>query len=93
MIEWVTAAGLAIISVSMFLALYRAVFGPTAADRVVALDVIAVDIIAGIVVYSIRIKSLVYIDSVLVIAALSFLATVAVAKFIVRGDIVDRGDH
>lgn len=90
MIQWVTGFGLVVLSISMLLAAYRVVFGPTVPDRAVALDVITVNAVATIVVYSIRVGSLTYLDSVLVIAILSFLSTVAIAKFIVRGDIIDR---
>lgn len=93
MLAWVTGFALVVISITTLLAVYRILVGPSIPDRVVALDVVTVNVIAAIVVYSIRLKSLVFIDSALVIAVLSFLATVAIAKFIVRGDIIDRDDH
>lgn len=90
MIGWVTTLALVVLTFSMLLALYRLIVGPTVADRAVALDGVTVHAVAAIVVYSIRVKSLDFLDSALVIAILSFLATVVIAKFIVKGVIIDR---
>ncbi len=55
-----------------------------------ALDSVTVHSVAAIVVYSVKVQSLAFLDSALVIAILSFLATVVIAKFIVKGVIIDR---
>lgn len=90
MIGFVTAFALAAIAVSTLMAFYRVIFGPTIPDRVVALDVVTVNVISAIVIYSVRVGTLAFIDSALVIAILSFISTVVMAKFIVKGEIVDR---
>jgi multicomponent Na+:H+ antiporter subunit F len=71
------------------LSTYRVFRGPTIPDRVVALDNIATNMVALIVVFSIRAQSALYIDVALVIAILSFLATVAAAKYLLRGTVID----
>ena len=63
------------------LAAYRVVVGPSQPDRVIALDVIATNTVGLILVLDIRSGSRVYVDAALVIALLSFLGTVSLAKY------------
>ena len=62
---------------------------PHLADRVVSLDTIGVNLIGVIGILSIKLDSLTYLDAILVIAILSFIATVAFSKFLIKGVIVD----
>lgn len=90
MIMWATTLSLILIALSMLMCVYRVVDGPSDADRMVALDTIGINIVAAIIVYSVRVSSLAYLDAALVLAVLSFLSSVAVAKFLVKGEIIDR---
>lgn len=90
MILWVCNVALALQFVSILAATYRLLVGPTVADRAVALDAIMVHILAMIVVFAIRENTPDYLDAAMVIAILSFLATVAIAKFMKRGVVIDR---
>jgi multisubunit Na+/H+ antiporter MnhF subunit len=81
---------LAILSVSFLLCLYRVVVGPTVFDRALALDVMSFVAMAVIAVFSIYERSLNYFPAILVFALLGFFGLVAVAKFLLRGDIIDR---
>lgn len=81
---------LAFVAISIAFCFYRVVVGPTVPDRVVALDTIGVNIIAVIGLYSIKLGTKLFLDAVLVIAILGFVGVVAVAKFLQRGDIIDR---
>lgn len=90
MLDAVTSFAMVVLAVSILLQVYRLIIGPTIPDRAVALDTMGVHAIALIVLYSIKVNSLAFLDSALVIAILSFLTTVVIAKFLVRGDIVDR---
>jgi multisubunit Na+/H+ antiporter MnhF subunit len=89
MIAAVTLLVLSGITFSIVLSAYRVFRGPTIPDRVVALDNISTNMVAMIVVFSIRSQSALYIDVALVIAILSFLATVAAAKYLLRGTVID----
>jgi multisubunit Na+/H+ antiporter MnhF subunit len=89
MIAVVTLFVLSGITLSIVLSAYRVFRGPTIPDRVVALDNISTNMVAMIVVFSIRSQSALYIDVALVIAILSFLATVAAAKYLLRGMVID----
>lgn len=71
-------AGLAL----TFLRLLR---GPTLADRVVALDLIAIIAVGIIAVYALRTGEEQLLDAAVVLALISFVATVALARIIERG--------
>ena len=90
MIAPITLLVLSGIMFSILLSAYRVLWGPTIPDRVVALDNISTNLVAAIVVFSIRSQSALYIDVALVIAILSFLATVAAAKYLLGGTVIDR---
>lgn len=91
MIEWVCDVVLIGLGIAFALAAYRIVLGPTISDRIVALDGISSIAIAAVATYSVKMGSLDYLDVIWVIAVLSFITTVTVAKFLVKGVIVDRG--
>lgn len=93
MIYTVSTIALSVVSLCMLVAAYRVVRGPTTADRVVALDNIATNLIAVILLASIHEATLLYADAALIIAVLAFVATVALAKYIVRGVIIERDPH
>ncbi len=77
------------LSISLGLCLYRLLIGPDSIDRLLALDTISTNVIALLVVLSIRLHTAVYLESVLVLALLSFVGTVAISKYLVRGKIIE----
>jgi multicomponent K+:H+ antiporter subunit F len=85
------AANLAIgiLASALLLCVGRLVRGPSVLDRILALDTLYVDTIALLVVVGIRFAEPAFFDGALVIALLGFVSTVALAKFQMRGDIVD----
>lgn len=72
---------------AMVLARVRIVRGPTAADRVVALDMLSLLGTAAAGIAALASSSNVFIDIALAVALIGFLATVAFAGFIERGSI------
>jgi multicomponent K+:H+ antiporter subunit F len=80
---------IAAFALAMLLALWRALRGPTAPDRILALDTLYVNGMALLILLGIRQGSTLYFEAALVIAMLGFVGTVALAKFIVRSDIVE----
>lgn len=77
-----TAVFLALLS---FMCLYRAYAGPTAADRVVAINVITTKIAMLIVLLSIITGQEVFVDVALIYAMMGFIATICVSKYIEKG--------
>jgi multicomponent K+:H+ antiporter subunit F len=80
---------LAALGVSMALCLYRLARGPSLPDRALAMDTLAMNLIAVMVLLAIAQKTTAYFDAMLVIAVLGFIGTVAVSKYLLKGDIID----
>lgn len=81
-----------IVSITLIAFIYRLVKGPTAPDRIIALDAIGVGIIALVGLFSIYVQTSYYVEIALLLAILSFIGTIAFSKFIEKGDIIDRDD-
>lgn len=83
---------LIVIVISMALFVYRLIKGPTAPDRVIALDAMGVTLISIVGLLSLLVGTSFYLEIILLLAILSFIGTVAFSKFIEKGEIIDRGD-
>lgn len=68
---------------------YRVVRGPTTPDRVVALDTVATNIVAIAVLYAVLTGQGFFVDVSLVLAIIGFLTTIAVARYVTEGDIIE----
>ncbi len=69
----------------IFLSLYRAVKGPTAPDRVVAINVIGTKTVLLITLISRLYGQEYYLDIAVIYALMSFIATVGIAKYLEKG--------
>lgn len=67
----------------------RLVTGPSDADRILALDTLYINAIALLVLLGIQLASPLYFEAALLIALMGFVGTVALAKFLLRGDIIE----
>ena len=83
-IELAGLAALAMILVGMGLALWRLARGPTAADRVIALDLLSMLVVAFLVTVSLYARETSYLDVAIAYACIAFLGTVALARYISR---------
>ncbi|MBS3985736.1 MAG: hypothetical protein KGZ66_09070 [Selenomonadales bacterium] len=82
----VTCLGLMLLT---FASLYRAVVGPTPADRVVAINVIGTKTVVVLMLIGYIFHEVpYYLDVAIVYALISFLLTIGVARYIERGTIV-----
>lgn len=73
------------VMVMIFMSLYRAVKGPTAPDRVVALNIIGTKTLILITLISRLYEQEFYLDIAVVYALMSFIATVGIAKYLEKG--------
>ncbi len=78
-----------LLALAMGCAVVRLLRGPRAQDRVLALDTLYVDAAALLLVFGIRAGSSHYFEAALVIALLGFVATAALAKFLMRGEVIE----
>ena len=69
--------------------LFRVFRAPTLADRVLALDTMTMNMIALLTIFGIDRGTGLYFEAALLFAMFGFLATVAFAKFLLRGDIIE----
>jgi len=76
-------------AVSQVLAMLRLVIGPNAGDRILALDTMVLNVIAMIVAVGMYQGTVLYFEVSLIIAMLGFVSTVAYARFVLRGDIIE----
>jgi len=78
-----------LIALAMVFTVYRLLRGPHAQDRVLALDTLYVNALILMIITGIRTGSLLYFEAALVIGMLGFVATVALAKFLLRGEVIE----
>jgi multicomponent K+:H+ antiporter subunit F len=78
-----------LVGLAMVLTTYRLLRGPRAQDRVLALDTLYVNALILMITVGIRTGSTFYFEAALVIGMLGFVATVALAKFLLRGEVIE----
>jgi multicomponent K+:H+ antiporter subunit F len=79
----------AAIAVSMLLTLYRLIKGPSVPDRILALDTLYVNVVALLVMFGIQDRTSIYFEAALLIALMGFVGTVALSRYLARGDVMD----
>ena len=89
MLEVSINIALGAIGLSMALTVYRLIKGPDAPDRILALDTLYVNAVALLIVLGIQDSSSIYFEAALLIALMGFVATVALARYLARGDVMD----
>jgi len=77
------------LAVAMACAVIRLLLGPRAQDRVLAMDTLYVNAMLLMLIFGIRTGSTLYFEAALGIAALGFVSTAAVAKFLLRGEVIE----
>jgi multicomponent K+:H+ antiporter subunit F len=77
------------LAMAMLCALIRLLIGPRAQDRVLALDTMYVDAMLLILVFGMREASTFYFEAALVMGMLGFVSTAALAKFLLRGEVIE----
>ena len=78
-----------LMSLALLLNLWRVVRGPDLPDRILALDTLYINSIALLVLFGIHLDTAIYFEAALLIAMMGFVGTVAVAKYLLRGDIIE----
>ena len=76
---------ISIITLAAIIAFVRFIKGPTAADRVVALDTISFMVIGLMVLLSFILERFIYIDVSLIYAVLGFVGVITIARYLEGG--------
>lgn len=79
----------ALVAAAFALSFFRLVKGPDTPHRILALDTLYINAIALLVLLGIHLSSPLYFEAALLIALVGFVSTVALAKFLLRGDIIE----
>ena len=85
---WALKGALFLLAVAMLCALTRLLRGPTAQDRVVALDCLYINGMLMMLTLGIVYSSAVYFEAAMLIALFGFVGTTALAKFLLRGEVI-----
>ena len=74
---------------AMIFCTIRLLRGPTAQDRILALDSLCMAAMLFILLLGIGFSSTVYFEAALIIALIGFVSSVALAKFLMRGEVIE----
>lgn len=86
---WSVSIAQILLALAMCCAAYRILIGPRAQDRIVAFDSLYVNAMLLLLVFGIQQNSRLYFEMALVVALLGFVSTVALSKFLLRGEIIE----
>jgi multicomponent K+:H+ antiporter subunit F len=77
------------VSLALLMCAWRLVRGPQVLDRVLALDTLYVNTVSLVVLLGIRLQTALLFEAALIVAMLGFASTVALARYLTRGDAIE----
>lgn len=86
---WSVTAAQAMLIAAMGCYAYRVIRGPRAQDRVLCLDAMYVSAMLLILTIGIRSGNSLYFEAALIISVLGFVSSIALAKFLMRGEVIE----
>jgi multicomponent K+:H+ antiporter subunit F len=89
MTAWALNFALLAVAAAISLCGWRLLRGPDAPDRVLALDTLYVNMVALVILLGIHWRTALLFEAALIIAMLGFVSTVALARFLSRGDVIE----
>lgn len=88
-LSWSVNLAIVAVAVAMLMCAWRLLKGPHIVDRVLALDTLYINVVALAVLLGLKWQTALLFEAALVVAMLGFVATVALSRFITRGDVVE----
>ncbi len=88
-LQWALYIGIGAVSVAMLLCAVRLLRGPTMTDRILAIDTLYMNAVALLVMFGILWDTSLLIEAAILVAVLGFVSTVALARYLTRGDVVE----
>lgn len=89
LLPWALSFALMAFALAMLCAAIRLLQGPAAEDRVLALDTLYVNGMLTMLTLGIQLGSRIYFDIALLIALFGFVGSAAMAKFLLRGEVIE----
>jgi len=77
------------VALSMLLCAWRLLRGPETTDRLLALDTLYINIVALAILLGMRWRTELLFEAALIVAMLGFVSTVALARYLTRGDVIE----
>lgn len=78
-----------LVAAAFAISFFRLIKGPSVPDRILALDTLYINALALLVLQGLHQASPLYFEAALLIALMGFVSTVALCKFLLRGDIIE----
>ncbi|PDT54101.1 MULTISPECIES: K+/H+ antiporter subunit F [Sinorhizobium] len=88
-IVWSILLAQVMLTLAMAFALYRMIKGPRAQDRILGLDTLYINAMLMLLAFGIRTASSIYFETALIIALIGFVSSIAFAKFLMRGEVIE----
>lgn len=89
MLEYAIIIAFVMVCAALLLSLFRLLAGPDIPDRILALDTLYINSIALLILLGIHLNSMLYYEAALLIALMGFMGTLALSKYLLRGDIME----
>jgi multicomponent K+:H+ antiporter subunit F len=88
-IIWSILASQILLGLAMGCTLFRMARGPRAQDRILGLDALYINAMLLLLTFGIRTANSIYFEAALIIALLGFVSSIAFAKFLMRGEVIE----
>lgn len=89
MLAFILPLAFTMVTIALLLNLYRLILGPSVSDRILALDTLYINAIALFIMLSLYLENSLYFESAILIAVMGFVSTLALSKYLLRGDIIE----
>ncbi|MFN3297339.1 K+/H+ antiporter subunit F [Caldimonas sp.] len=89
LIDWALNFAFATVGLALVLCAWRLLRGPQTPDRVLALDTMYINVVALVILFGMRFGTELFFEAALIIALLGFASTVALARYLSRGDVIE----
>ena len=86
---WMLTIAPILLALAMAATAYRIIRGPRAQDRILSLDALYVNAMLVLVIFGMKTGTTTYFEIALIIGLLGFVGTVALAKFLMRGEVIE----
>ncbi|HQX60224.1 MAG: K+/H+ antiporter subunit F [Rhodoferax sp.] len=88
-LSWALDYATLAIALAMALCGLRLLRGPHMPDRILALDTLYVNVVALVILLGVRWHTAILFEAALIVAMLGFVGTVAMSRYIARGDVIE----
>ncbi len=89
MLDFAIVIALGLVTAAVAMSFWRLLRGPSLPDRILALDTLYVNAIALLMLLGVHLGSALFFEAALLIALMGFIGTVALCKYLLRGDIIE----